>query len=172
MTEPRPGDFGLTTISGAPGLGVRLGERLLGGGARSRYQHAFLVLDNGEVLEAEPGGAVIRPLSSYDGAQVTYSGWPLSDAQRVGIVKTGRIGLKGVGYSWLDYAAIAARRLGFGTDGLQRFIENSGHMICSQLVDYAYLNPLLVEPVHLFNDGRWPGYVPPSDLALVLKGPA
>ena len=41
-------------------------------------------------------------------------------------------------------------------------------MICSQLVDYCYL----MAGVHLFNDGRWPGYVTPEDLANVIADPS
>jgi hypothetical protein len=34
------------------------------------------------------------------------------------------------------------------------------HMICSQLADETALRG----GWHLFDDGRWPGYVPPCDL--------
>ncbi len=44
------------------------------------------------------------------------------------------------------------------------YVASSKHMICSQLVDFVYMQ----SGIHLFNDGRWPGYVTPADLASLL----
>lgn len=170
MTEPRwpqPGDFALTTISPWPvGTLVRVAEWLNGDGF-SPWSHAFVVLDHGEIIEAEPGGARYAPLSAYDHAKVVYSGWDLSDAQRAGIVREARK-LIDTPYSIADYFGLAAHRLHIPAPGLRRYIANSGHMICSQLVDEAHRRA----GVHLFNDNRWPGDVTPADLESVLKGPA
>jgi hypothetical protein len=40
-------------------------------------------------------------------------------------------------------------------------------MICGWWTDAAYLYG---GDVHLFDDGRWPGYVKPGDLAKLLQG--
>jgi hypothetical protein len=45
------------------------------------------------------------------------------------------------------------------------FVADEGHLICSQLVDEAYLRA----GVHLFDDGRLPGDVTPGDLWWLLQ---
>jgi hypothetical protein len=67
---------------------------------------------------------------------------------------------RGVGYSFLDYDAIAAHRLHLPVPGLRAYIGSTGHLICSQLCDQAYADV----GAHLYADGRWPGYVTPLDL--------
>jgi hypothetical protein len=174
---PKPGDFGLVAISGEVGRLIRFGQLLNGDGwdatpdpalpeRRTAYQHAVLVLPSGELIEAEPGGARIRPVSEYDGTNVVWSDWPLTDAERAAIVAAGR-SLEGVPYSAADYFALAAHRLHLPVPGLRRFVASSGHMICSQLVDEAYRRAGLA----MFADHRWPGYVTPMALVRALHGP-
>ncbi|MFH8681773.1 hypothetical protein [Streptomyces lydicus] len=162
-THPLPGDIGLTQISGASGRLIRFGQWINGDGFAD-YEHAFLVLPDDQVLEAEPGGARIRPLTDYGGANVLYV-WPegLTERQRAGIC-TAASRYVGVPYSFLDYAAIATHRFHVPVPGLRRYIANTRHMICSQLVDQCYLDA----GVHLFADGRWPGYVTPMALYQLL----
>ncbi|QHC23103.1 hypothetical protein [Streptomyces sp. GS7] len=158
-THPQPGDIGLTQISGATGRLIRFGEWINGDGF-ANYEHAFLVLPDGRLLEAEPGGARIRPLSGYDGAQVLYvCPERLTDQQRTHIC-TAATRYVGVPYSFLDYAAIATHRFHLPVPGLRRYVASTRHMICSQLVDQCYQDA----GVHLFVDGRWPGYVTPMAL--------
>lgn len=163
---PLPGDFGLVSIRGIAGLGVRIGQGLNGDGWGS-YHHAFVVLDHGEILEAEPGGARIVPLSNYDGTNAVYSSWDLTDTQRAAVVREARP-LVGTPYSWLDYLSLALHRLHIPAPHLRRYIADSGHMICSQLIDTCYLRAGL----HMFDDGRWSQDVTPGDLTRVLTGPA
>lgn len=165
MSAPSPGDFGLVSISGIAGLGARIGQFLNGDGWTD-YQHAFLVLDNGQILEAEPGGARIVPLSNYDGTNAIYSTWDLTDAQREAIVREARP-LVGTPYSVLDYLSLAAHRLHIPAPHLRRYIADSGHMLCSQMVDEVYLRAGL----HMYQDQRWSGDVTPGDLVAALKGP-
>lgn len=164
--QPQPGDFFLTTISGWKGVLVRVGQWLNGDGW-SRWQHAGIYLGNGEIIEAEPGGARIVPLSNLDGAPVAWSSWPLRDVERELIVVVARE-FEGTPYAWAGYLAMALHRFHIPTPGLRRYIASRNSMICSQLVDAAYefCN------VHLFDDRRWPGDVTPADLETVLEGPA
>lgn len=163
---PQPGDFGLTRIRGAAGVAIRAGQWLNGDGFAD-YEHAFLVLDRGEIIEAEPGGARIRPLADYDGTPTVYSTWTLTDAQRAALAAAGRR-YEGVPYSALDYAALTARRLHIPVPGLREYIASTGHMmICSQVVDQIHLDADL----HMFSDQRWPGFVTPGSLRQVLTGP-
>ena len=66
MTElmPLPGDYACVSMGGTAGRLVALGERL-NGSAFSRYQHAFIYMGAGKIVEAEPGGARERPLQGY-----------------------------------------------------------------------------------------------------------
>lgn len=162
---PKPGDFGLVAISGEVGRLIRFGQWLNGDGFGD-YQHAVLVLDNDELIEAEPGGARIRPVSEYDGTNVVWSDWPLTDDERAAIVAGGR-SLEGVPYSFLDYFALAAHRLHIPVPGLRKYIASTRHEICSQLVDVGYQ----LGGQTMFADHRWPGYVTPMALLRALHGP-
>lgn len=162
---PKPGDFGLVAISGNVGKLIRFGQWLNGNGWGD-YQHAVLVLDNDELIEAEPGGARIRPVSEYDGTNVVWSDWPLTDDERAAIVAAGR-SLEGTPYSFLDYLALAAHRLHIPIPGLRRYIASTDDLICSELVDEAYRRAMLA----MFADHRWPGYVTPMALVRALHGP-
>lgn len=163
---PLPGSFGLTHAS--PPIAdrlIRLGE-WANGSRFSRFSHAVLALDDGTLIEAEPGGARIRPIGEYPDGTVTWSDWDLSGAARYSIVLHGRE-LLDTPYSWADYGSLALRRFHLRPPGLKRYIASTKHMICSQLVDEAYWRAGL----HMFADGRWPGDVTPADLAAVLHGP-
>jgi cell wall-associated NlpC family hydrolase len=163
--NPQPGDFGLTTISGTVGRLIRFGQWLNGDGF-SVYEHAFIVIPGGKLVEAEPGGARIGELSEYTNVSVDYSSWPLTDEQRHAVVGAATA-LLSTPYSALDYLALATHRLHIPAPGLRSYISSTGHMICSQLVDEVYRRA----GVQLFNDGRWPGFVTPGSLRCALTGP-
>jgi uncharacterized protein YycO len=163
--SPQPADFFLLIGTDPVGVGIRIGEWADGKGF-SKYAHAGILLDDSTVVEAEPGGARIRPMTEYPADLMVWSTWDLTPGQRTSIVAAAR-GLEGTPYSFLDYFAIAAHRFRLPLPGLRRYVASSGHMICSQLVDEAYSRA----GVHLFTDGRWPGFVTPADLAAVLSGP-
>jgi len=160
--SPQPGDIGLTSIVGLVGWGIRVGQWLNGDGF-GVYEHAFLVLDNGQLIEAQPGGAQIVGLDVYAGRHVEYVSPELTEAERLLICLRGRE-MVGVDYSFLDYAAIAAHHFRLPIPGLRRYIAATGHEICSALCDEVYRRA----GVHLFADSRWPGYVVPADLAALL----
>lgn len=155
--QPRPGSIGLTSIDGPVGWGIRLGQWINGDGF-GQYEHAFIVVSDTELVEAQPGGARVRPLSDFPHA-VFVSPDALTVAQREAICAAARSYL-GTPYSFADYAAIAAHRLHLPLPGLRRYVASSRHMLCSQLVDQCYQDA----GVKLFADGRWPGYVTPADL--------
>ena len=156
MKDPLPGDFGLTSIPGGVGFLIRVGQWLNGNGFKN-YEHAFVYLDDGTILEAMPGGAIISDPAKY--ASVRVSTVVLTAEQRADIVKYARE-LVGVPYSFLDYFAIAAKRFHLPVPFLTARVVKSGHMICSQIVDYADS----MAGVHLFKDGRLPNLVTPAEL--------
>lgn len=178
---PEPGDFFVTTIEGAGGVVIGALESAVMDDWKdgpTHWRHAGVYLGNGTYLQAEPGGATIGPRQASP-----YDLWStgvikLSGPQRMVALATAPNYLH-VGYSWLDYAALAAHhghvpdiaawpevRL----DGtrrlvtLEEFIKSTGHMMCSQLTDHF----MQLLGVHLFDDGRWEGYVMPWDLGHLL----
>lgn len=158
-----PGRIGLTQIHGKVGAGIRFGQWLNGSGFED-FEHAYMDLGDGTGIEAEPGGARIFPLDKYDPKTVHWCDGIYSQTPpqfRNAIADEARR-LAGTPYSFLDYDAIALHRLGVDTKLLQRYIESTGHLICSQLVDLASTRG----GHQIFNDNRWNGFVAPGDLYL------
>lgn len=162
---PQPGDFAVVNTGSRVGPLIELGEALSGGGF-SQFDHAVICsrIVNNIVLivEAEGNGAVEHPWH-YEGKEHLWSTGHIATSPLAG---EKALTLVGTPYSFADYFAIAAHSLHIPLPYLKRYVASSKHLICSQLVDYAEL----LAGVHLFNDGRWPGYVRPSDLAnLILE---
>ena len=158
IVTPQPGWIGLTSIKGWVGLGIRCGQFLNGDGF-SKLEHAFMFVDadGDRIVEAEPGGAVLGYLSEYDPAHVVWLPCP---PQLGAAVADEARGLLRTPYSFLDYDALAAHRLHIPVPGLREYIQDTGHMICSQLVDEAARRG----GWQIFDDGRWPGFVTPGAL--------
>lgn len=155
-----PGRIGLTHIHGGAGKMIEFGQWLDGSGFFA-WEHAFLDLGDGTLIEAEPGGARIRPLTEYDPDMVYWCDnlYAILDfSQQATAAYYGRT-FQGVPYSFLDYFALAAHRLHLPVPGLRGYIKSTRHLICSQLVTHAYK----LAGVDLF-PYRWSGYVTPGDL--------
>jgi hypothetical protein len=153
---PQPGDIGLTQIQGRVGRAIKIGQWLNGDGYVN-YQHAFLVIQGNGLVEAEPKGARYGSIFDYADRDVKYLRCPDECREAVANAATSFIG---IGYSYADYLALALHRFGIDTPKLQKYIQSSGHMICSQMADYgAFLGNW-----HLFDDNRWFGDVTPGDL--------
>jgi hypothetical protein len=160
--NPRPGDIGLVRISGAGGKVIRALQWANGCGFED-YEHALGVTVAGrdghaiEVVEAEPGGAR-RAAFSYAG----HTRWLVcpDGLRELMVSNLNRCADNRIPYSWLDYAAVGAHTHHVPMPGLKHYIESSQHMMCSQLVDWCAMK----SGWHLFQDHRWPGYVPPCDL--------
>lgn len=155
----QPGDFAAVQTAGDTGALIRLGEALNGDGFGD-YEHALIYIGDGEIVEAEPGGARRRVRGVQAGDLWSTGLWNLTPQAREKI-RAAAIGYIGIPYGWLDYFALAAHRLHIPAPGLKDYIASTGHMICSQLVDQCYADA----GVYLFSDGRWPGYVTPGALA-------
>lgn len=155
---PSPGDYGVLLYTGGPRRNFV--EWLIGWGTRSEAVHAFLALDDGTIVEAEPHGARVRPAGEYGSAAV-WSCMPLTGVQRALIVSAGRA-LVGTRYNIVDDIALGlARKLHWYTPRwVQRRLSRPDRLMCSQLVDQAYLTA----GMHLFVDGRMTGDVTPGDL--------
>jgi len=158
-----PGTFGLTKIGGLLGVLISLGQWIVGDA--SRFTHAFIVLDDGTVMEAMPSGARIRTLDHAETHQPIAFSWAivLTDAQRAAVVAEARA-CEGTRYGFSAYLHLALSRLGVRWPWLIRHLERNGRAICSQLVDDVYRRA----GVQLFDDGRAPFDVTPGDLANLL----
>lgn len=160
--QPRPGDIGLTQISGWGGKAIRLGQWFNGEGFAD-YQHAFVFIGRLDglvgddwIVEAMPEGA--RMVQNWHDAR--RARWLICpDEYREAVAASAR-GFMGVPYSVADYFALAAHRLHIPAPHLKKFITQQHSMICSQLVDAAAMEGNW----HLFSDDRWPGYVTPLSL--------
>lgn len=166
--SPQPGDFAVVRVNGDVGRLIRVGQWLNGDGFAD-YEHAFVLVEDGQIIEAEPGGARRAALSEYEGRPTMWSTGriALTGEQRARIVAAAE-GYIGTPYSAADYFALAAHHLHLpGGPLLRHYVADSRHMICSQLVDQCYQDA----GVQLFKDGRWPGWVTPADLhRLMLAG--
>lgn len=174
MNEPKPGSFGLSIIGGKTGKYVAGAQAITGDG--SRWTHAFVVVDNDEVVEGMPGGAKLTKLSDRlddDGGHILCDR-PIQEA----LIEHGNPGpadegavraefcrvareLVGTPYSFLDYFAMGLTHFGIRAGWLRNYMLSKNHMICSQLVDETYRRV----GIHMFRDGRLPMDVTPGDIA-------
>ncbi len=176
MTRPvmtwEPGDFAVVQSRALVGEAIEWMQHLsrVTDPHRTGWVHAFIGMPDGDVVEAEPGGTVRRPFH-YDPALVCWSTGrldpPPTQAQRMRIIESAQqCADRRIGYSGLDYLAIAARQWHLWAPGLRDYIKDSGHMQCSQETDWCYARA----SYHLFR-GRWAGYVRPYDLAVRIGAP-
>lgn len=162
--EPKAGTIGLARIKGFVGWLVWIMQAI--NGDFSKWTHAFMVLDDGTVYEAQPGGAIISPLEKYlDGRPVAWIPWDMSDGARQNVVDIARQYVD-TGYNWTTYFYLAAYRLRLWKLSaiLKYRVSRSDKLICSQAVDFFYVKA----GQHLFLDGRLPYDVTPGDLARLL----
>jgi hypothetical protein len=158
-TYPPAGLIGLTSISGSTGKLIEFGQWLNGDGF-AQWEHAFMSVGDGLVVEAEPGGARVAHSSKYAVVHWCYGLYKLGTVRQNENAALAAKRYVGVPYSAADYFALAAHRLHVPVPGLQGYVSSSGHMICSQLVDQADTDA----GIHLFADNRWPGDVDPLSL--------
>ncbi|HEY8973697.1 MAG TPA: hypothetical protein VIN75_05730 [Burkholderiaceae bacterium] len=156
MYDPQPGDIGLTQIEGDVGRLIRLGQYLNGGGFAD-YEHAFVYLGNGQIIEAEPGGARIAELTEYDQRTLAWLKCPPQYRDAVAEAARSQVGTP---YSFADYLAIALHRFHVPAPGLRKFIASGKHAMCSALADRI----AALGGWHWYDDGRWEGYVTPADV--------
>lgn len=162
--EPLPGDFGVTSIKGSVGFLISLGE-WANGSRFSHWDHAFVYVGEGLLVEAEPEGARLAGLDQYAGRPIAWSTGKvgLTDEQRVSVVAAARSFI-GVPYGIRDYIALFLWHFHLRLPWARRVMASRTSMICSELCDFAYQ----AAGVQLFADGREPGDVTPADLAALV----
>jgi hypothetical protein len=168
--DVQPGDYAVIDTQSPASPYIDIMERLSGGGASSIWNHAVIctrVVTNPltgtrtvMIMEAEPGGAVERPWH-YQANPHKWSTGILPPCPQAG---EAALLYDGTPYSFLDYATIAAHAWHIPAPGLRAYVASTRSMICSQLADQSRLDG----GSHLFDDGRWPGFVRPCDLGALL----
>lgn len=154
--DPQPGDVLCTQIEGDVGRLIRLGQWLNGDGFAD-FEHCAVYIGNGQIVEAEPGGARIAELTEYNQRALVWLRCP--DQYRDAVAAAARTQV-GVPYSFLDYLAIALHRFHIPAPGLRAFIASGRHAMCSALADRI----AALGGWHWYDDGRWEGYVTPADV--------
>jgi cell wall-associated NlpC family hydrolase len=129
---------------------------------RSLLNHAFVFVSDGLIIEAERQGAVHSRASKY-GSSAIVTNFPLTTEQAARVATEANKVL-GTPYGFLDIAVLGLLSLGLRWKWLQNSAQQSGTLICSQLVDRVYRNA----GIHLYDDGRPDGEVTPGDLLLLL----
>lgn len=174
LAQPLPGDFCCVPIGGGVGIGIEIGQ-WLDGDRFQPYDHAEIYVGqpdsdapHGYTVSAYPNGhgrvPLLRPPELLPGSLWSSGLISLTTAQRTGICAWAEE-RRDTKYSFADYGALFLHMLHVPAPGLREYIANTGHLICSQFVDAAYE----ASGRHLFDDGRWPGYVKPGDLAGLLQ---
>ena len=153
--SPEAGDFGVVRTSGFVAWAIRVVTR-------SKYNHAFICMGDGSVVEAQPGGAVHDALG-YTLGNAEFSRIVLSPQQRERIC-TAALLCVWTPYGFLDILSIGLLQYGIKPKFIRNRVEHSKNLICSQLVDFCYQ----LAGVHLFRDGRLPMDVTPGDLATLI----
>lgn len=154
-----PGSYGCVRTGGWQAWLIRVGTR-------SKFNHAFIVMENDRIIEADPGGARWAQLSDYGtDSKVFDTGDVLTDEQRRKVMYKAEM-LLGTPYGWTDIVRLSLRCLGINWSWLTKRADNEAAMICSQLVaacgEYAGLDWLC---------GRnCPAEVTPGDLAVRALG--
>lgn len=174
----QPGDFAVVNTGTKVTSTIEFWERVddmvtrQPQGGWDKWDHAVVcagVSSTGSItiVEAEPGGARLVPWHYEDRPHQWSSGIiGLTSSQRAVISSiAAQLVDSHTGYGWLDYLALVMHALHLPAPGLRDFIRSGRTLICSQLVDYCYKRA----GKELFTDGRWDGYVKPSDLGYLLR---
>jgi len=130
--EPRIGDYGVVRTGGFFGKLIRLGTV-------SRWNHAFIYVGDGNIVEANPTGVAISPVSKYPNIAWNQHESILLE-QRLAVVNYAKLTV-GRPYNFLVIISIALRILGLkllaNNKTLHRISQHDGY-ICSELVAEAY----------------------------------
>ena len=130
--EPRPGDFGVVKTNGIIGRLIRIGTV-------SRWNHAFIYIGDGVIVEANPTGVALSPAKKYP--QIAWNHHDsIPDSKREKIVD---LALSEVGkpYAFIDIAILLLRILGLRFIRPNKFwkkLSVQNGWFCSELVSYCY----------------------------------
>lgn len=132
MYEPRIGQFGVIRSSGAF-------ARLIQVGTLSRWNHAFIYVGNGLIVEAKPRGVVVSPVTDY--SLIAWNKHEVFTDTQGKVIASYALGQVGKPYNFLIIAILTLRILGLKALSnnrlLHKLAQKDGY-ICSELVAEAY----------------------------------
>ena len=138
MYTPRLGDFGVVKTSGFVGKLIRVGTA-------SRWNHAIIYIGKDEIVEANPKGVEVSPVSKYP--TIAWNRHEdLTTEQRAKIAARAMAAV-GTSYSFTTIALIFFRIIGLRFLSNMKFFRNLGKKdgyICSELVAECYRNSGLI----------------------------
>jgi hypothetical protein len=170
VTTYPTGAFFVVPITGPAGWWIALGQTLAG--RPSAYQHAgMIVTPDGGTIEAQPEGARPGHVTDYSGRLLRICDGPVQSwaaanpgadvAAKRAEIAADADGLRGIGYAWLDYLALALLHLHLPSTWVRQRVQRSGRLICSQLVSAVYRRA----GIDLFPADHLSGDCMPADLA-------
>ena len=140
--EPQIGDYGVVKTSGFFGKLIRLGTV-------SRWNHAFIYIGHGQIVEANPTGVAISPLSNYP--LVAWNQHEVLTVAQRNAIRDYAVAAVGRPYNFGIIAMLALRALGikiFPNAFISYLAKHAGY-ICSELVAECYSKagcPICPEP--------------------------
>lgn len=127
---PAAGLYGVVKTSGLVPWVIRRATH-------SQFDHAFVVLEDGAVVEAEPAGVRLGHLSEYYGCRIAInSAEEMSVEQRATVVATAKA-MIGKPYGDLQIIDDGLESLGWHWRWLLKRASGDGEVVCSQLVAIA-----------------------------------
>jgi uncharacterized protein YycO len=101
----------------------------------SPYNHAFIIVsDEGDIVEAQPGGVVKSHISRYKGCQAAWNEHENYLPDEAEAVAQKALSLVGVPYNDIDIVELGLESLGHPWNWLAKIAAGDGELICSQLV--------------------------------------
>jgi hypothetical protein len=133
---PPPGTIGLTHSYGYAAFRAALGQFLTN--ETATYNHAFIVIGHGAIIEPWPSGARVSALADFEDEYVSYCFLPdLIRSQRQAIASAA-MQLDGIGYGMADYAALAAHRYRWAARRTTQRLASPRTLLPAQFVVEAY----------------------------------
>lgn len=126
MTPP-PGSYGCVRTGGFYAWLIRVGTR-------SHFNHAFVVMEDGRIIEADPGGARWARLSDYGTDSMVFNTLDVTTEDQRRRIMDKAVALLGTPYGWTDIVRLSLRCLGLNWSWLTKRADEEKAMICSQLV--------------------------------------
>ena len=150
MYSPQLGDYGVVKTKGFFGKLIRLGTL-------SRWNHCFIYIGNDLIVEANPTGVAVSPVSKYQ--LIAWNQHEVLSYEERETIASHAKWLVGRPYSFFTIAGMVLRILGFkllANTRILRVLSQKDGYICSELVAEAYKQAgveLINKPVDQVNPG-------------------
>ena len=131
MYSPQLGDYGVVKTKGFFGKLIRLGTL-------SRWNHCFIYIGNDLIVEANPTGVAVSPVTKYP--LIAWNQHEVLSYEERETIASHAKWLVGRPYSFFTIAGMVLRILGFKFfgDRLLALIAKHDGYICSELVAECY----------------------------------